>query len=185
MQPDPIRHRAIADNLAARLRCCSLDELRLIDRAIAPIEQRRALHGPLELTPPLSAPCFGQEPIGVALTGLVEDMALEDQERAVLHEQARDEMVGAACTGIAARWCPRCGDCSCGEYPAEMNSPTCPLHASGSPHAEPTVRIGLGDDLGGPIAIPVDSDAPVATYRSAIRVVADDGEAPDEIGGGG
>jgi hypothetical protein len=40
------------------------------------------------------------------------------------------------CTGLTARWCPRCGTCACPEYPADMNSPSCPLHAPTSPHAE-------------------------------------------------
>lgn len=40
------------------------------------------------------------------------------------------------CTGLTARWCPRCGDCSCGPYPAELNSERCPLHRHGSDHAE-------------------------------------------------
>lgn len=41
-----------------------------------------------------------------------------------------------ACTGLTARWCPRCGDCSCEPYPADMNDPSCPLHAISSEHAE-------------------------------------------------
>lgn len=40
------------------------------------------------------------------------------------------------CTGIAASWCPNCGDCIClggGEDAVDRN---CPLHAPGSMHAE-------------------------------------------------
>jgi hypothetical protein len=55
----------------------------------------------------------------------------------------------AACTGVSAMWCPRCGDCRCpvneaGEtisaYDPDCygkDSPDCPLHARGSRHAEP------------------------------------------------
>ncbi|MCA1833013.1 MAG: hypothetical protein ABR520_11125 [Mycobacteriales bacterium] len=47
------------------------------------------------------------------------------------------------CNGLTARWCPRCGDCSCGEGEAvELNDPGCPLHAPGSKHAEPPDEIG-------------------------------------------
>lgn len=49
------------------------------------------------------------------------------------------ELDGPTCTGIAAVWCPRCGDCSCpraedGEIEGE--GPDCPLHSVGSSHAE-------------------------------------------------
>lgn len=42
------------------------------------------------------------------------------------------------CTGVAASWCPRCGDCNCprnndGERMAESDD--CPLHGSSSQHA--------------------------------------------------
>lgn len=38
------------------------------------------------------------------------------------------------CTGLTARWCPRCGDCCC--VGDDMDNPSCPLHAPGSKHAE-------------------------------------------------
>lgn len=45
----------------------------------------------------------------------------------------------ASCTGATARWCPACGDCSCGFDPAsgwsEEASATCPLHGEASLHA--------------------------------------------------
>lgn len=49
------------------------------------------------------------------------------------------------CTGVAARWCPICGDCSCpydeamGWGPGIFEEPTdddCPLHGFASDHAE-------------------------------------------------
>lgn len=43
------------------------------------------------------------------------------------------------CTGVAASWCPRCGDCTCpdrGGYLPEYSS-SCPLHALDSPHGVP------------------------------------------------
>ena len=46
---------------------------------------------------------------------------------------------GPQCTGLAARWCPRCGDCTCPEEEREvrgLNSDACPLHALFTSHAE-------------------------------------------------
>lgn len=44
-----------------------------------------------------------------------------------------------ACTGITARWCPKCGDCKC-QVPrglaGDMDSPDCPLHALNSMHGQ-------------------------------------------------
>jgi hypothetical protein len=43
------------------------------------------------------------------------------------------------CTGIAATWCPRCGDCKCPDGEPGVptfNDPACPLHAPDSKHAE-------------------------------------------------
>lgn len=52
------------------------------------------------------------------------------------------------CTGVAASWCPRCGDCACpkdehGERVSTlrpddfgMDDPSCPLHAPRSEHGE-------------------------------------------------
>ncbi len=44
------------------------------------------------------------------------------------------------CTGIAAQWCPRCGDCRCGpseQFVGEwsLDDPRCPLHAPDTLHA--------------------------------------------------
>lgn len=39
-----------------------------------------------------------------------------------------------ACTGTTARWCPRCGDCTCGPHPADLDKPTCSLHGARSSH---------------------------------------------------
>jgi len=48
------------------------------------------------------------------------------------------------CTGIAAVWCPRCGDCVCARLPSgerdferDFESRLCPLHDMTSRHAEP------------------------------------------------
>ena len=43
------------------------------------------------------------------------------------------------CTGLAATWCPVCGDCACSEEDralGNLDDPNCPLHAPNSPHAE-------------------------------------------------
>lgn len=42
------------------------------------------------------------------------------------------------CTGVAAAWCPRCGDCECpttedGDR-LSLDDPTCPLHSAESIH---------------------------------------------------
>lgn len=49
------------------------------------------------------------------------------------------------CTGVAASWCPNCGDCTCkrsvgeGEY-VSFDNPACPLHGPDSDHAEEELR---------------------------------------------
>lgn len=35
------------------------------------------------------------------------------------------------CTGVAATWCPQCGDCRCA---GELNDPQCPLHGPDALH---------------------------------------------------
>lgn len=49
------------------------------------------------------------------------------------------------CTGVAAVWCPRCGDCTCPEDPTnrcirDREDPECPLHGERSTHADPSMR---------------------------------------------
>lgn len=41
------------------------------------------------------------------------------------------------CTEVSASWCPVHGWCSCPDREEAMDSPTCPLHAPDSAHAEP------------------------------------------------
>lgn len=44
----------------------------------------------------------------------------------------------ALCTGIAASWCPNCGDCKCADEDGNrdsMDNPDCPLHNRDSKHA--------------------------------------------------
>ena len=42
------------------------------------------------------------------------------------------------CTGLAASWCPVCGDCKCPDRElGDINDPDCPLHNNSSDHAEP------------------------------------------------
>lgn len=50
------------------------------------------------------------------------------------------------CTGVAASWCPRCGDCACRDSDGELrgdglNHPDCPLHNRASQHAEACMLI--------------------------------------------
>lgn len=56
--------------------------------------------------------------------------ALESQAADLLD----DETDWSACTGIAASWCPNCGDCSCLDREESMSDPGCPLHAPSSRH---------------------------------------------------
>lgn len=52
------------------------------------------------------------------------------------------------CTGIAARWCPNCGTCTCPEDPRggrTRDRATCPLHGAESRHAEALCAGGCGE----------------------------------------
>lgn len=64
---------------------------------------------------------------------------MDATERARLRALCEAATPGPECTGISARWCPRCGDCTCPGDPDRgdpMDDPRCPLHASSSPHGE-------------------------------------------------
>lgn len=74
--------------------------------------------------------------------------ALDPEEVARLLAEA--SAPDSACTGLAASWCPVCGDCTCPEPCAEgeNEAPTtyledapvsCPLHGSTSRHADTSV----------------------------------------------
>jgi hypothetical protein len=41
-----------------------------------------------------------------------------------------------ACTGLTARWCPRCGTCSCPIDGEALSDFACPLHGVHSKHAD-------------------------------------------------
>jgi uncharacterized protein (TIGR02996 family) len=60
----------------------------------------------------------------------IELAGLEAAERARFNE----ETDWRACTGIAATWCPNCGECSCPNREESMDDPGCPLHSADSPH---------------------------------------------------
>lgn len=58
--------------------------------------------------------------------------------RLVLSE-AVDKLPPRGCTGIAATWCPQCGNCKCGvaeNGERTLDDEACPLHARASLHAE-------------------------------------------------
>lgn len=66
-----------------------------------------------------------------------------DRDEAIMAALAAlttDAPGGESCTGLSARWCPRCGDCKCpplhegGER--TLDDPRCPLHAPSSPHGD-------------------------------------------------
>lgn len=46
------------------------------------------------------------------------------------------------CTGLAASWCPRCGDCDCTD-PDALTSPDCPLHAPAAAHPHAHLEVAL------------------------------------------
>ncbi len=48
------------------------------------------------------------------------------------------------CTGVAASWCPRCGDCTCRKSGLTI-TPDCPLHSDDSPHAEEHLAALMGE----------------------------------------
>lgn len=39
------------------------------------------------------------------------------------------------CTGLTARWCPVCGNCTCADG-KDLDDDTCPLHGGASRHAQ-------------------------------------------------
>lgn len=45
-----------------------------------------------------------------------------------------DRLESEMCSGVAASWCPVCGDCECPD-PEDLNDDQCPLHSGTSPHA--------------------------------------------------
>jgi hypothetical protein len=56
-----------------------------------------------------------------------------------LQQAGRLTQLPRRCTGVTARWCPICGDCSCPqapEPPLPPADPRCPLHGDGSSHGE-------------------------------------------------
>jgi hypothetical protein len=102
----------------------------------------------LEYVPP-TVPMIGQDGTPPRFTGRRIDArithVLRDSQFGI-HEgfaMLSIEVVdGERCTGITARWCPRCGDCKCTAPPGlagDMDSPDCPLHALNSTHGEETV----------------------------------------------
>jgi hypothetical protein len=64
--------------------------------------------------------------------------------RSELARMREAELPKAECTGVAAVWCPRCGDCSCDKPPGVVSThdnPRCPLHGESSEHAEVEPRL--------------------------------------------
>lgn len=59
---------------------------------------------------------------------------LREQAERLLREA--DALDAKECTGLAAEWCPVCGDCVCPERENALDDPDCPLHSPTSIHAE-------------------------------------------------
>lgn len=47
-----------------------------------------------------------------------------------------DRIESQECTGLAAVWCHLHGDCVCPDRAEALDDPDCPLHSTGSSHAE-------------------------------------------------
>jgi uncharacterized protein (TIGR02996 family) len=52
-----------------------------------------------------------------------------------LAEMLNDEEDWSKCTGVAASWCPNCGDCCCKNREDSMSDAECPLHSAKSKHS--------------------------------------------------
>ncbi len=49
-------------------------------------------------------------------------------------ELFNEDVDWSQCTGVAASWCPNCGDCCCKDREESMSDEDCPLHAPNSRH---------------------------------------------------
>lgn len=65
------------------------------------------------------------------------DLASDPSRLHALAERLEAEAASEPCTGLAASWCHRCGDCACPHPENELADPCCPLHAPSSRHAAP------------------------------------------------
>jgi len=45
------------------------------------------------------------------------------------------------CTGLAAKWCPVCGNCTCKDPEESLSDEDCPLHSPHSSHAGPPTQV--------------------------------------------
>lgn len=115
-----LQRQALARDLARRLQLASHDEIRVVDRVLQRLELGRERYGLLDLAQPRD---YRRERFEERLDALVydvrEELALEDQHRAGLREEARVEMLGNH-TLRKPRGC-RChleaGDSACPVHP--------------------------------------------------------------------
>lgn len=89
--------------------------------------------------PPGSAEWAAAELAGIRRMGLHEAMESFGHDPHALGDTAECPALDQECTGIAATWCPVCGDCTCLKYADgerdEYDNASCPLHAPSSAHA--------------------------------------------------
>jgi hypothetical protein len=130
------------------------------DAAVQAYRERRA---PPDVSPPGSDVEGLREAID-SMTPEQRDLAASGLARVIdEHEadRADEEPSGAPgaseplCTGVAAQWCPGCGECSCPTVPESdwrrtLNDPACPLHSVLSKHAEPSPPAEEPDTSGAP-----------------------------------
>lgn len=90
-----VQRQALARDLARRLPCLGLDELRLVDYVVARLQLGRERYGELDLAAPRD---WGKELAEELVDALVyqaaRELAAQDREREGLREAARQEMVG-------------------------------------------------------------------------------------------
>jgi hypothetical protein len=50
--------------------------------------------------------------------------------------QLGEDLEPVRCTGLSARWCPRCGNCTCRDPEGSLDDWDCPLHGEFSRHGD-------------------------------------------------
>jgi hypothetical protein len=92
-----LAHQALIRDIARRLQLASPDEVRALDRLFQRLELGRERYGALDLSRPREwRRELREELLDALIYDVCDELAVEDQERAELHEAARAEMLGEA-----------------------------------------------------------------------------------------
>jgi hypothetical protein len=90
-----VERQALARDIARRLQLASIDEARVVDRVLQRLELGRERYGLLDLSRPRDWRKEHREELLDALVyDVAEELALEDQAREQLRDEARAEMLG-------------------------------------------------------------------------------------------